>query len=214
MAVFTDRRQAGRQLAQALSAYASRKDVIVLALPRGGLQVAAEVATALGASLDVVVSKKIGHPHNSEVAIGAVTHDGYAEVNEEYAVATGVSLDYLGREKQRLAKEVDEKREHYSLGRPFPQLKNKLVVLVDDGIATGSTMAVAAKFVRSQKPKKLVVAVPVGPPDVVEQLRAVADEVVCLLQPSHFSAVGEFYESFPQLSDGEAIALLRKTNSR
>ncbi len=210
---FRDRRQAGGLLAKALSAYAGRKDAIVLAIPRGGLEVAAEVAKALCAPLDVVVSKKIGHPHNPEVAIGAVSHKGFVQVNEEYAKATGVSKAYLKAEEKRLGKQVDEKRLRYTQGRPFPALKNKVVILVDDGVATGSTMAVAVKFVRPQKPEKIVVAVPVAPPDALSRLRAIADEVVCLLEPSSFTAVGEFYERFLQVVDEEAIALLKEANS-
>ena len=206
--MFRDRHDAGRKLALALAAYRGRKDAIILAIPRGALQVGEILHSELGLPLDIIITKKIPHPYNEEYAIGAVGPDGEYFVNA--GAAAEVRPEFIQVQRGRLAAVVEEKYVRYRGDFPKPALKGKTVILIDDGIATGSTMLAAIHVIRRQKPKKIVVAVPVGPPDSVARIAAEADETVCLEKPEAFFAIGSFYEDFSQVEDEEAIAILKR----
>jgi len=199
--MFKDRDEAGRLLAGALDFLKGRKDVIVLAIPRGGVPVAKLVADSLGAPLDLVVTRKIGAPQEPELAVGAVTQDGEMIVDYELVGLLGISKAYLKRESARQAREVEVRMGKYRGDRPYPSLAGKTVVIVDDGIATGSTVKAAILSVRARKAAKVIVAAPVGPADRVEELSTMVDQVVCLSTPADFQAIGQFYEEFEQVSD-------------
>lgn len=202
--MFTDRIDAGLQLVEALSKYKG-DDVVVIAIPRGGLPLGAVVAKALESPLDVALSKKIGHPHHKEYAIGAVSLE-----NRVLSDVAGISHSYLEEETRRIREKLRKRQEQYYENRSPSSLNNKTVILVDDGVATGNTILVTAALVQQQKPAKTVVAIPVAPPSAVKLMEDAPDidEVVCLLQPQNFYSVGHFYERFDQVSDAEAIAIL------
>ena len=202
--LFKNRIQAGKQLAEKLSAYKNKKDVIILGIPRGGVEVAFSVAKALKIPLSVVVTKKIGHPFNPELAIGAVSPDNYI-IDEDYRDKEG----YAKKAIKELNAEIKKRYKKYAQGK-LPQLKNKIVIVVDDGLATGYTMLAAIKYVKSKSPKKVIVAVPVAAQDSYEKVKTIADEVICLHVPIFFSAVGSFYREFEQLEDEEVISYLEE----
>lgn len=201
--MFRDRTDAGRQLANLLTERGVEAD-IVLAVPRGGLPVARPVADALGVPLDVIVATKIGAPHNPELAIGAVASDGSFWRNDDLVDRIGVSEEYLEDESEKKTAQARAKLEQYRGTDEPPDLTNKRVVVVDDGLATGATTIAALRQIRQAGASHVVLAVPVGAPDSVERLRSEADEVVCVESPPHFSAVGQFYDSFAQVSDERA----------
>jgi len=206
--IYSDRGQAGRKLAQSLQAYAGRKDVIVLALPRGGVPVAVEVAQALGAPLDLLVVRKLGLPWQPEFAAGAIASGGVLITNP------AARADFPDLERMLLPvtrQERDELRRREALyrgNRPPLDVRNRTAIVVDDGIATGTTMEAAVLALRAMQVRSIVVAVPVAPPEAIRRLAGVADQVVCLQQPRGFMAVGQWYEAFPQLSDQEVINVL------
>ncbi|NHN61388.1 MULTISPECIES: phosphoribosyltransferase [Halorussus] len=205
--MFKDRTDAGRQLADLLADRDVEADV-VLGIPRGGLPVARAVADALGAPLDVVVASKLGAPDSPELAIGAVASDGSLWRNEDLIDQLGVDEAYVERERDAETEAAREKLERYRGTADLPDLADKRVVVVDDGLATGATTIAALRQVRAAGADSVVLAVPVGSPDAVERLRAEADDVVAVETPPHFSAVGQFYRSFDQISDEEAMAYL------
>lgn len=205
---FADRAEAGRELAAALSDYAGRDDVLVLALPRGGVPVAFEIAQELGVPLDVFVVRKLGLPVQPELAMGAIASGGIRVLNDEVVHGAGVSAETIEEVSARERQELDRREQLYRGERPPPAIAGKTVVLVDDGLATGSTMRAAIAALREQRPRRIVVAVPLAPPQTCEELRAEADEVVCLHTPEPFLAIGIWYEHFPQTSDGEIRHLL------
>ena len=202
--LFKNRIQAGKQLAEKLSAYKNKKDVIILGIPRGVVEVAFSVAKALKAPLSVVVTKKIGHPFNPELAIGAVSPDNYI-IDEDYRDKEG----YAKKAIKELNAEIKNRYKLYTEGK-LPQLKNKIAVVVDDGLATGHTMLAAIKYVKSKNPKKVIAAVPVAAQDSYEKVKSIADEVICLHVPVFFNAVGSFYQEFEQLEDKEVISYLEE----
>ena len=206
---FIDRTDAGRQLAKALACYKIQRPV-VLALPRGGVPVAAEVANALDAPLDLILVRKIGVPSQPELAMGAVV-DGAEPVvvrNEEVIQLTGVSeSDFNAIRDEQLA-EIERRRKLYLGDRPHPKLSGRIVIMVDDGIATGATTRAALHAIGKRKPAKLVLAVPVAPTQTLETLRGEVDDLVCLEDFVDFGAIGLFYSDFRQVSDAEVIALL------
>ena len=208
---FIDRTDAGRQLAKALARYKEQRPV-VLALPRGGVPVAAEVATALDAPLDLILVRKIGVPSQPELAMGAVV-DGAEPVvvrNEEVIQLTGVSeSDFNAIRDEQLA-EIERRRKLYLGDRPHPKLSGRTVIVVDDGIATGATTRAALHAIGKRKPAKLVLAVPVAPTHTLQTLRGEVDDLVCLEDFVDFGAIGLFYSDFRQVSDAEVIALLAK----
>lgn len=205
---FRDRRHAGVELAARLGHFGDRNDVVVLALPRGGVPIAYEVARALGAPLDVFLVRKLGVPGHRELAMGAIASGGVRVLNDDviawYRIPEAV-IDAAAREEQA---ELDRREATYRHGRPPVELRNRVVLLVDDGLATGSTMKAAVQAVQAHGPSRIVVAVPVGSPEVCRQLRDVADEVVCAQEPAHFAAVGQWYRDFSQTTDQEVGDLL------
>jgi predicted phosphoribosyltransferase len=204
---FADRTEAGERLAAACRERGVEAD-LVLAVPRGGLPVGRAVADALGAPLDVTVAKKIGAPGNPEYAVGAVAADGSVWRNERAIGMTGTDEEYFQRERGEMAAQAREKADRYRGDRSAPELTDRTVVVVDDGVATGSTLRACLQQLRNADAGRVVVAVPVGPPDTVRDLESLADEVVCLLTPPGFHGVGQFYDRFDQVSDEAAMAYL------
>ncbi len=207
---FRDRAEAGQALAQKLSAYAGRDDVLVLALPRGGVPVAREVANALGAPLDVFLVRKLGVPGHEELAMGAIASGGVRVLNDDVVEHLHVPesvIDAVAREEQQ---ELERRAREYRGDRPVPDVSGKTVILVDDGLATGSTMRAAAAALRRQQPARIVVAVPVAAQQTCEEFRDEVDEVVCALTPEPFYAVGIWYEDFSQTTDDEVRELLER----
>jgi putative phosphoribosyl transferase len=206
---FRDRAEAGRQLAQRLMTYAAERPV-VLALPRGGVPVAFEVAKALRAPIDLVFVRKIGAPGHAEFGLGAVVDGAHPQVvlNEDALDHVRVPPGYIKEEIQRQLQEIERRREHYLAGRRPVAVEGRVAIVVDDGIATGSTVRAALKGLSRAWPSRLVLAVPVAPRDTIERLRTEADEVICLMTPEQFYAVGEHYDDFRQTSDREVTTLL------
>jgi len=209
---FEDRYEAGRLLLEKLAKYKGKRELIILAIPRGGLEIAFVIAKGLKAPLDVVVSKKIGFPGDPEFAIGAVCFDEFI-VDESLIEKYDVPEDYVKQEHKRLEKELTEKYFRYTGRKNFPDLKGKVVILVDDGIATGETMRTAIHFVKRKRAKKIVVAVPVAPTDTAESLKAEVDDFICLETHDVFFGISAFYRSFPQVSDEMAIQYLKEANA-
>ena len=210
---FHDRRDAGRQLAALLDSYAGRADVIVLALPRGGIPVGYEVAQALGAPLDVFVVRKLGVPGYEELALGALASGGARVINDDVVRMYRISRDLLD-DVTRMERAELERREHQYRGdRPFPELAGKTIILVDDGLATGATMRAAVAAVREKAPARVVVAVPVSAAETCAAFRGIADEIVCALTPEAFHAVGLWYENFAQTTDDEVRELLARARA-
>ncbi len=205
---YADRRHAGTVLAERLADLKGRRDVLVLALPRGGVEVAYEVARALQAPLDVLVVRKIGAPGREELALGALATGDVLVLDERLARQFGVGPQELTALKERARVELERRERLYRGDRPPLDVAEKVVVLVDDGLATGSTMRAAVAALRTRKPLRVVVAAPVGPPPVCEIIREEADEVVCVLEPPAMYAVGSWYGDFSQTSDDEVRRLL------
>src|SRR5438105_11868494 len=206
--IFPNRAEAGRLLGVKLSKYAGQDDVIVLGLPRGGVPVAYEVAQALRVPLDVFIVRKLGVPGFEELAVGAIASGGVRVLNEEVANALPNRDEIIEAVTQRETAELERREREYRDGRPAPELRDKTVILIDDGLATGATMRAAVKALRQRGAAKIVVAVPVGPPDTCKEFEDVADEVVCASAPEYFQAVGQYYEDFSQTSDEEVRQLL------
>jgi putative phosphoribosyl transferase len=213
---FASRREAGAELASKLRHYAGRNDVVVLALPRGGVPVAFEVAEALDAPLDIFLVRKLGMPGHRELAMGAIASGGVRVLNQDVVRAYGIpqrAIDAVAREEEA---ELVRREREYRRGSPPPELGGKTVILVDDGLATGSTMRAAVQAVRQLGPARVIVAVPVGAPSTCEEFADVTDETVCARTPEPFLAVGQWYVDFSQTSDDEVRALLQEhaTHSR
>jgi putative phosphoribosyl transferase len=208
LALFQDRTGAGRELAAKLADYTA--DALVLALPRGGVPVGFEVANALGVPLDVLLVRKLGAPVQEELAMGAIASAGVSVINDDVIRALHVSEQEIAAVVEQEEKELFRRHHLYRGERPFPKVENSTVMLIDDGVATGATMRVAILVLRQQNPKRIVVAVPVGAADTCEMLRHEADEVVCTATPTPFYAIGQWYQSFPQVSDDEVRDLLSR----
>lgn len=208
---FHDRAEAGRSLAKALSHY-SGSDAVVLALPRGGVTVAAPIATTLHAPLDLILVRKIGVPYQPELAMGAIADSGKTIIvrNEDVIEAAGVSQSEFDLVCDKELTEIERRRSLYLGDRKRPEVNGRVAIVVDDGIATGATTRAALRAVRLCEPKKLVLAVPVGPTDTLEAIGDEADEVVCLEAYDRFDAIGRFYADFHQVSDEEVIDFLRR----
>ena len=207
---FADRRQAGRILAQHLRSYAGRADVIVLGLPRGGVPVADEVAQALGAPLDVFLVRKLGAPGHEELAMGAIASGDVVVINEEVVRVLKISLEEVTAEVENEREELIRREALYRDGRSAPDVQGKTVILIDDGLATGSTMRAAVMALRQQQPARIVVAVPVGAASTCAELDEIADECVCAIAPEDFRAVGLWYDDFAQTGDDEVCDLLTR----
>jgi putative phosphoribosyl transferase len=210
--MFLDRMDAGKQLAQRLEQYAGRNDVIVLGIPRGGVPVAFEVAQALRAPLDILLVRKLGAPGQKELAMGAIASGGVRILNEEVVRALGISEAELASATAEQQAELQRREELFRGVRPPISLQDKIAILVDDGIATGSSMLAAIDALRSLHPRKIVVATPVAPSHAEAQIKRVADEFVCVLTPEWFFAIGEFYRSFTQTEDAEVRNLLSRAS--
>ena len=207
---FPNRAEAGRLLGLKLSKYAGRDDVIVLGLPRGGVPVAYEVAQALRVPLDVFIVRKLGVPGFEELAVGAIASGGVRVLNEDVARALPNADEIIESVTAKETAELQRREQSYRDGRPAPELRDKTIILVDDGLATGATMRAAVKALRQRGAAKIVVAVPVGPPDTCREFEDEADEVVCASEPEFFQAVGQYYEDFSQTSDDEVRELLAR----
>jgi predicted phosphoribosyltransferase len=197
-------------LAAELQAYADRRDVVVLALPRGGVPVAFEVARALHAPLDVFVVRKLGLPGHEEVAMGAIATGGVRILNEDVVRRLGISEAVIEAVTGRERRELERRERLYRGGRPAPDVRRSTVILVDDGLATGSTMRAAIAALRKHGPARIVVAVPVGAPETCAEFQAEADETVCAVMPEPFHAVGQWYRDFSQTTDEEVHELLER----
>ncbi len=206
--IFEDRADAAKRLAKRLE-WLKKEEPIILAIPRGGIITGNVIASTLGAKLDIVVSRKVGAPQNPELAIGAVMHDGSYYPNEDVTRILNVPQKYIEIEISAQLKEIERRLRRFRGSQEY-KLEDKIVILVDDGIATGATMFVAAKWVKKQKPKRLIIAIPVGPQETIEKLKEVADDVIVLNTPPFFNAVGEFYREFDQVSDDEVQEIMRK----
>ena len=208
--IYRDRSEAGRRLAAQLRGYANRSDVLVLALPRGGVPVAYEVAKALRAPLDIFLVRKLGVPGHEELAMGAIATGGVRVLNEDvmrYISITDAAIDAVAAKEQR---ELERREQLYRGDRPAPDVRGKTVLLVDDGLATGSTMRAAAAALRQQQPARIVVAVPVSAVQTCDEYRMGVDEIVCAITPEPFHAVGMWYADFSQTTDEEVRELLAR----
>lgn len=214
MPYFKDRRDAGRQLAHDLRSYAGRSDVLVLALPRGGVPVAYEVAQALGAPLDVFIVRKLGMPQYQELAIGAIASGGVRVLNEALIRTAGVSHVEIEAVTAAEERELSRRLRRYRGDRPLPDIAGRTVILIDDGLATGSTMQAAVTALRIERPAVIVVAVPTAPPETCDAFRNLVDEVVCAVTPEPFYGVGIWYQDFSQTTDEEVHELLDRARER
>jgi predicted phosphoribosyltransferase len=211
---FRDRTDAGRWLAEKLTSYADRPDVVVLGLPRGGVPVAFEVARALAAPLDVFVVRKLGVPGDEELAMGAVATGRVCVLNDEIVHDLGIPEHRIDAVAARELQKLARRERAYRDGRAPPDVKGKTIILVDDGVATGATMRAAVRGLKQQGPKRIVVAVPTASPDTSAGLKAEADDVVCVITPAPFIAVGYWYDDFSQTTDAEVRDLLAQQHKR
>ena len=203
-----NRTTAGQELALALQHYRNQKSVIVLGLPRGGVPVAFEIAQFLNAPLDLMLVRKLGTPHFPELAMGAIASGDIKVLNTQVIRSYAISQDQINEVEQRERKELNRRAEAYRGLRPYPDLTDKTVILVDDGLATGATMHAAIDAVNLKKPSAIVVAIPVAPPESIHELRQKVDEVICPMQPTQLTSIGQWYEIFDQVSDDEVKELL------
>lgn len=211
MSLFKDRRDAGRQLARELSEYADRSDVIVLALPRGGVPVAYEVALALNAPMDIFLVRKLGVPGHEELAFGAIASGGVRVLNEEVVRGLDISDAAIDLVAQREYRELERRERAYRGDRPTPDLRDRIAILIDDGLATGASMRAAIDGVRAKGPAKIVVAVPTSARETCESFESIVDEIVCAETPQPFYGVGMWYQDFSQTRDEEVQSLLEQT---
>jgi putative phosphoribosyl transferase len=209
--MFNDRRHAGVQLASRLEEYKGQTGVLVLALPRGGVATGYEIAYYLNVPLDIVIVRKIGFPGQPELAIGAVSETGTIVLNESIITTYGVSKDFIEREISQQRKEISRRAELYRKGKRLPSLEGKTIILVDDGVATGATMKAAITTLKEEKLKKLIVALPVAPAGMADEIGQMADTFICIETPFDFMAVGAYYHDFTQVSDEEVINLLERS---
>jgi predicted phosphoribosyltransferase len=212
--MFRNRSDAGIQLAARLDQYRGRNDVLVLALPRGGVVTGYEVARALNVPLDVLIVRKLGFPGQQELAIGAVSETGTVVLNQSIVSMGGLSKTYIDAEIKAQKEEIARRTAIYRAGADLPRLEGKTVLLVDDGVATGATIKAAIETLKREKPGKLVIALPVGPPETMDVLRTMVDELVCIETPLTFMAVGLHYQDFTQTSDREVVDLLRRSSAK
>lgn len=208
--IFRDRVEAGQVLAKKLQHFAGQKDAIVLALPRGGVPVGYEIAEALGIPLDVFLVRKLGVPGHEELAFGAIAMSGITVFNDEIIRQLDLKQTIIAAVIAREQIVLEERNKKYRGNRPYPDLKNRTVILVDDGIATGATMRAAAKAIRQLGCLQLIIAVPVAPREALTQFSQFANQIICLETPADFFAIGSWYEAFPQTTDAEVYRLLGK----
>ncbi|MFC0397029.1 phosphoribosyltransferase [Paraburkholderia rhizosphaerae] len=212
---FTNRAEAGRALASQLGAYAHRNDVVVLALPRGGVPVAFEVARSLGAALDVLVVRKLGVPWQAELAMGAIASGGALYVDEELLREISLPQSAFDRVLASERAELERREQRYRTPQQTPVgIAGRIAIVVDDGMATGASMKAAIRALRSRGPSKIVAALPVAPPDAAQKLRGEVDEFVCVLTPANFYAVGQFYDDFSETTDDDVRTLLAQAGTQ
>lgn len=209
--MFLDRRDAGAKLASKLLKYKDNKDVLVLALPRGGVMTGYEAARALRVPMDALIVRKIGVPWQPELAAGALSETGALVINKLVVSGYKISKEFLEKEVSRQKEEISRRIELYRNGKGIAGLEDKIVILIDDGVATGATMKAAVETLREAKIRKLVVAIPVSPADTAEELRGMSDEFVCIETHDDFLAVGNYYQDFTQVSDEEVVDLLERS---
>ncbi|MBS3103287.1 phosphoribosyltransferase [Candidatus Woesearchaeota archaeon] len=207
--MFKDRFDAGKQLAEKLIKYKGRKGTIVFGIPRGGVEIGFEISRKLKLPLEPIITKKIGFPGNEEYAIGAVGPGKEYILDDDAIKGSGISRDYINEEIESLNRLIEERYKAYKI-KKLPNARNKNIILADDGIATGNTMKLSIQLLRKQKPKKIILAVPVAPKDSIKMLKSHADELICLDTPLAFFAIGQFYENFAQVSDEQVIEYLEK----
>jgi putative phosphoribosyl transferase len=212
MRSFIDRRDAGRKLAQKLSAYREPPNVLILALPRGGVPVAYEVALALNAPLDIFIVRKLGLPGQEELAIGAIASGGIRVLNRDVIRMLSIPDEIIDFVAKRELQELQRRESLYRKDRPYPEVRDKTVILIDDGLATGASMRAAIAGLRSKHPDRIVVAVPAAAPDVCAAFQTEVDEIVCAVTPEPFYGVGRWYEDFSQVTDEEVRILLEEAN--
>lgn len=205
--MFNDRHDAARQLAEKLKQYRG-KNPLVLAIPRGAVPMAKVIAEALGGSFDVVLVRKLRAPYQPELAIGSIDESGWAYI-APHAASTGAGKEYIEAEKQMQMETIRKRRNQYTPIRPPIDPSGRIVIVIDDGLATGATMISALHGLRVKNPAKLICAIPVAPPETLKKIAAMADEVVCLEAPEYFMAVGQFYRNFSQVEDEDVIEILR-----
>lgn len=207
--IFRDRIDGGDQLAKVLEQYKNLENGLIIGLPRGGVPVAYQVSESLNLPLDIVCPRKIGAPHNPEFAIGAITETGEGIFNHHVIAQLGVSEEYIKNEVEAQKQEAQKRLNAYRKGRSVRELKGKTIIIVDDGLATGSTMKAAIQSIKAEGAERIIVAVPVSPTDTATEIKSMVDEFICLCTPASFYAVGQFYENFSQTTDEEVIELLR-----
>jgi predicted phosphoribosyltransferase len=212
MTSFQDRRHAGRKLARNLSIYAGKADILILALPRGGVPVAYEVALALNAPLDVFIVRKLGLPGREELAMGAVASGGVRVLNGDIIRMLSIPDEVINLVAKRELQELQRRERLYRGNRPKPELRDRTILLIDDGLATGASMRAAIAGLRAQHPARIVIAVPTAAPDVCEAFQSEADEIICAITPEPFYGVGRWYEDFSPVSDEEVQVLLEEAN--
>jgi len=211
MPLFKDRRDAGRQLAQQLLVYADRPDVIVLALPRGGVPVAYEVALALRVPLDIFLVRKLGVPGHEELALGAIASGGVQVLNDEIVQTLRIPGEVIHAAAQRELQELERRERVYRGNRPHPEFRDCVVILIDDGLATGASMRAAVKAIRIHHPARIVIGVPTAAPKTCEEFEHAVNEIICAMTPEPFYGVGRWYEDFSQTSDEEVRTYLAET---
>jgi predicted phosphoribosyltransferase len=212
MAPFRDRRDAGRKLAQKLSAYAGRPHGLILALPRGGVPVAYEVARSLTLPLDIFIVRKLGLPGREELAIGAIASGGVRVLNDDIIRTLSIPDEVINFVVKREFQELQRRENLYRGNRPSPEARDHTIILIDDGLATGASMRAAVAGLRAQRPARIVIAVPTAAPEACEAFRSEVDEVVCAITPELFYGVGRWYEDFSQVTDEEVRILLQEAN--
>ncbi len=211
---FKDRHEAGIKLAEQLKKYKNNKDTIILAIPRGGVEVGYEIAKYLNLKLDIIVTKKIGLPGDEEFAIGSVGPDKNVMLNEETLRIYNVSEDYINEQKREIGKEIERRYRAYKGKYELKSLKDKIIILSDDGIATGFTTKAALQYIKLQNPRKIILAVPVAPSDFANQIKKEVDEFICLHSTNLFFSISQFYENFPQLRDEEVKRYLNNAKNK
>lgn len=209
MMLFKDRRQAGEKLAEKLLPYRGQQPLI-LAVPRGGLTVAEPVWESIGGELDLIITRKLGAPYQPELAIGAVAGDGFVMLNDKIVSRLNVTDQYIKETANQEQLEIKRRLDLYRDARPLPVVDGRLVILIDDGVATGYTLLAALRSLQEKKPARLLLAVPVGPPDTFAMLQKEVDELIYIKAPANFAAVGQFYRRFEQVSDSEVKSVLEK----
>jgi putative phosphoribosyl transferase len=211
---FKNRNDAGVQLAFKLNNYKDKEELLVLALPRGGIIVGYEIASYLNCPIDVIIVRKLGFPGNPELAIGAISENGSIILDKDIISSFGISEEYIQEEIYRHKSLIEGRVNLYRKGNTLPDFKGKIVILVDDGVATGATMKVAISTIRSEEIKRLVVAIPVASPEIAKELFVLADEFICLEAPYGFISVGSYYQNFDQVSDDDVIDILHRIKSQ